>query len=211
MPDINSSGQAKSGRAKSGRAQKDAGTTRDAAVRAALALAARDGWNEVTLQAVATEAGIPVAALHDAFADRFDLLAGLGRMVDRAVLARAGAADSALSPRDRLFDLLMERFDVLNEYRDGVTAILDAMKFDPKTIILSMPHLARSMGWMLEAANISTAGWQGGARILGLTTVYLMTARHWASDESEDLSATMAALDKNLGRAEQWAGAFRLD
>ena len=37
----------------------------------------------------------------------------------------------------------------------------------------------------------------------GLIAVWLWTLRAWERDESADLSATMAALDTALGRAEQ--------
>ncbi len=125
-------------------------------------------------------------------------------MVDRCMLAHAGKDDSG-SPRDRLFDLIMERFDILNEDREGLVAVLDGLKTDPKQLVLSLPHLGRSMSWILEAAGVSTFGWQGGLRIIGLTGLYLKTLRHWMDDESEDMSVTMAALDKNLERAERLA------
>ncbi len=180
---------------------------RHRAVKAMLALAARDGWPAVTLQAVADEAGLSLAELHDLVEDRLDLLTSYGRMIDRKVLESV-SSDESLSPRDRLFDLMMERFDVLNQDREAVASILRDLTLDPKSALFTLPHLGRSMGWMLEAAGIGTSGWQGGLKILGLTAVYLETLRHWKTDISEDMSVTMAALDKNLGRAEQWAGRF---
>lgn len=62
---------------------------------------------------------------------------------------------------------------------------------------------------MLEAAGVSTQGLWGEARVRGLVAVWLWTVRAWRSDETEDLSATMAALDVALRRAEQaaeWLG-----
>ncbi len=191
------------------RKQKNPLPARDRAVRAMLKLAGQQGWRGVTLEAVAHESGLSLAELHDHFEDRFDLLAAYGRIIDRKVFEQT-TSDSTLSPRDRLFDLLMERFDVLNADRDGVTAILRDLTFDPKTALLTLPHLGRSMSWMLEAAGIATFGWQGALRILGLTAAYLETLRHWRDDLSEDMSVTMAALDKNLGRIESLAGKLNL-
>jgi AcrR family transcriptional regulator len=185
----------------------DPAPLKDRAVKAALAIAARDGWHGVTFQAIAGETGAGLAELHDLFEDRFDILAAYGRMIDRRMLAQAGQGSDA-SPRDALFDLIMERFDILNEDRAGVTAVLDGLKTDPKQIILSLPHLGRSMSWMLEAAGVPTSGWQGAARVVGLTGLYIKTLRQWIDDESEDMSSTMAALDKNLERAERWAQRF---
>lgn len=180
---------------------------KDRAVKAGLAIAAREGWNGVTFRSIAEETGAGLADLHDVFDDRFDLLSAYGRMVDRRMLEHMGKEHGG-SPRDRLFDLVMERFDILNEDREGLVAVLHGLKTDPKQLVLSLPHLGRSMSWILEAAGISTFGWQGAVRIAGMTGLYLKTLHCWMDDESEDMSATMAALDKNLERAERWAQRF---
>ena len=66
------------------------------------------------------------------------------------------------------------------------------------------------MSWMLEAAGIETAGIKGAVKVIGLTGIYLKTLRVWCDDESPDMGKTMAALDKNLGQAEEWAGRLAL-
>lgn len=177
---------------------------RDSAIEAALALAAERGWAAVGMQDIATRSGQTMGELRELFADRYDILAAYGRRVDRRVLDAVGTADDGASPRDRLFDLLMERFDVLNEDRDGICAIIDALCPDPKQALLGLPHLCRSMGWMLEGAGLDIAGWRGMARVVGLTGVYVRTARVWRTDDSADMAKTMAALDKYLERAEIW-------
>lgn len=176
---------------------------REKAIKAALALAARDGWGQVTLQAVARHAKISLARLHEHFEERGDILVAYERMIDQRVLENVGEIDDATPPRESLFDIIMERFDALNEDRDALIAILDHVKCDPRQMALGMPHLAHSMGWMLEAAHIDTTGLRGAAHIIGLTGVYLATLKTWREDESPDMSKTMAALDRNLGRAEQ--------
>ena len=65
------------------------------------------------------------------------------------------------------------------------------------------------MRWMLEAAGIPARGVRGELRVKGLVAVWLWTIRAWRADDTEDLSATMAALDTALRRAEQaaeWLG-----
>jgi ubiquinone biosynthesis protein COQ9 len=63
----------------------------------------------------------------------------------------------------------------------------------------------RSMGWMLEGAGVSAAGPFGRLRAKGLLAVWLWTLRAWRRDSSDDLAATMAALDKALTQAGQVA------
>lgn len=185
--------------------QKKAPDIREKAMKAALTLAARDGWTNVGLQDIARHAKISLPALHELFEDRNDILTAYARMVDRKVLENIGEIDKDASHRESLFDILMERFDILNEDRDALISILESFKCDPKQMIIGLPYLGRSMSWMLEAAHIDTSGIKGAAHIMALTTVYLITLKTWVEDDSPDMSKTMAALDRNLGRAEQVA------
>lgn len=190
------------------RQQKD---TKVKIIEAALNLAAERGWAHVTLADIATRANkLSLAALHEHFEDKADILAGFSRMVDNRVLVGLGEADPAASPRDRLFDILMERFDILNEYRPGLVSVLDSFKSDPKQLVIGLPHVCKSMSWMLEAAGMDTLGLRGAARLAGLSGIYIKNLRVWAGDESADLAKTMAALDKDLGRAEGLANSIGL-
>jgi len=171
----------------------------------ALSLSEQQGWEQVTLADVAREAGLSLPELFDVVEDKTDILVLLGRIIDRRVLEVIGEPDAEISARDQLFDILMERYEILNDYRAGLIPILESFKFDPKQAVISCPHLCRSMTWMLEAAGIETHGLRGALKIIGLTGVYIKTLRIWKSDESADLAKVMAALDKDLGRAEQFA------
>lgn len=171
---------------------------------AALQIAAESGWEDTTFRAISERSGIPLAGIYDEFEDKSQLLAEFERRLNRKVLANM-ADKGAGSPRERLFDLLMERFDLMNEHRAGVIAILRSFRFDPKQIIIGAPHLAASMNWMLEAAGVDTSGLRGAAKVAGLTAIYTKVLRDWAKDESPDMSATMASLDRALDRAERTA------
>lgn len=184
--------------------QKPVLPLRDHAIQAALDLAAAIGWDRVTMNDIAESCGYSLADLCDMFEDRAAILAAYGRRIDRAVLDRVHV-DPAASERDRLFDVLMERFDVLNENRAGLLAILSGLRADPRQAVTGLPHLGRSMTWMLEAANIDTIGPRGAATAVGLLGVYLYAVKAWIKDESPDMAKTMAALDKALDRAEKLA------
>lgn len=177
--------------------------TKEDLVNAALNLAAERGWSLTSLSDIAEEAGVSLGDLRESFEDRSDVLVAYGRMIDQKVLKNIGAPDFSMSERDRLFEILMERFDVVNENREAVLSILQSFKGDPKQAVISLPHLAKSMAWMLEAASIDTTGYKGALRVAGLKLLYLNVLRTWMDDESEDMSKTMSALDKNLNRAEQ--------
>ncbi len=178
-------------------------------VSSALALAVEQGWQYVTLQDIATRSGVSLTDLYDCVDHRDDILVLLGRMIDKKVLENVHYSDDdTTSARERVFDILMDRYDILNDHREGIIAILDSFMCDPKQVIISMPHLCRSMSWMLETSGIETSGIKGAIKVTGMTGIYLKVLRTWKSDESKDLSKTMAALDKSLDRAEGIANSF---
>lgn len=171
---------------------------------AALALAGRQGWRRTTLRAIADEAGLP---LHEAYAlhrSRQSILGALGRRIDQQVLAGVEGEGEAPS-RDRLFDVLMRRFEILQSYRPGLRSILRDSFGDPAAL-LSLPGLLRSMGWMLEAAGGSTVGWRGRIRANLVAGIYLAAMREFLEDDTPDLARTMAALDRRLRHAGSWLG-----
>jgi hypothetical protein len=177
----------------------------DALITGAFTIAARDGWHAVSVIAAAREAALPLDRARKNFAGRDAILMRFGKRADEAALADAPATGAA---RERIFDLLMRRFDALQTQRQGVLALLKSLPSEPGTALLLTAATARSMGWMLQAAGIPTTGLTGQLAINGLLGVWLYTLRAWKSDDTADLSKTMAALDKALSRAEQAAGWF---
>lgn len=185
-------------------------TLKDRAIDAALDLAARMPWDAITMTDIADKTHTSLAELSDIFDDKTDILIAYGRMIDKKVLAIHVNPDPSSPERDRLFEILMERFDILNDNRAAVISILKSFTLDPKQAVIGLPHLGRSMAWMLEAAGIDTNGIKGAVKVTGLTAVYLNTLYHWMKDDSGDLPKTMAALDCGLSRAEQLANSFML-
>lgn len=174
-------------------------------IKAALGLARFKGWENTSLGDIAAQAGITLATLHEHFDERSDILAAYSRMIDKRLLENDQTQNPESAPaHDRLFDIFMDRFDMLNEDRDALCAILGSFPKDPKQALISLPHLTRSMNWMMEAASLNTNGIKGAAKLTVLTLVYIKTLWVWTNDESPDLAKTMAALDQNLERTERW-------
>lgn len=165
------------------------------------------GWREATIAGAARSAGLDLATARARVPAKTVALIRLGRMLDAAALAALPPGPSAASPRDRLFDLVMARFDALQAHRTGVLALMEAMRADPPLAALLWVATLRSMRWLLEAAEQPTGGFGGVLRIHGLGAVWAYGLRAWKGDESADLSATMAAVDRALDRASRVAGA----
>lgn len=177
----------------------------DKIVTAALDLAARLGWRHVSLAEVAQEAGVGLAELYHQYPSKDAILAGFSRAIDEAVLAGAQPPSEEESVKDRLFDLLMRRFDALKPYKSGLAAVMRDGAGGPVEMLCSGARLYRAMAWTLEAAGVSSAGIAGDIKTKGLMAVFLSALRVWLRDDTEDQSRTMAALDRSLARAESLA------
>ena len=161
------------------------------------------GWARLSIATAARAAGIPLDLAQRRLPDRCSLLRRFGALADAFALKDAPAEGAV---RDRLFDLVMRRIDFLQMHRAGVIALLRAVPFDPPAAMLLAAGSLRSMSWLLGGAGISTGGPEFGLRAAGMLAVWGWTVRAWERDDSQDMAATMAALDVALGRAEQAAG-----
>jgi len=169
---------------------------------AALALAARQGWQRTSFREIAAAAALPLHEVHRLYPSKMAVLDGFRRRIDRAALAGA-VNGSGEAPRDRLFDVLMCRFEALRPHKAALRTILRDSLADPLMLLGAKP-LLQSMIWMLEGAGISAAGWRGYVRASVLAALYLFVFRVFLEDDSADLTATMAALDRRLRRAESF-------
>ncbi len=174
-----------------------------ALIAAAFDQAALTGWRNLSIVEAARAAGLPLDRARARFPGPGVVLLRFGRLADQAALAEIPSEPLA---RDRLFDLLMRRFDVLQQHRAGMVALLQALPTLPPLALALSAATARSMGWMLEAAGVSAQGLAGRLRVTGLVGVWLYALRAWKDDASADLSGTMAALDKALDQAERFSG-----
>jgi ubiquinone biosynthesis protein COQ9 len=173
-----------------------------ALVTAAFRLAGDHGWRTMNVVAAAREAGLSLVEARERFPSRAAILLRFGRLADQAALIDAATEGTV---RDRLFDLLMRRFDLMQTHRAGVKALLRFLPIHPPVALLLTCATKRSMRWMLQAAGLPATGSRGAIQVRGLLAVWLWGVRAWERDDSDDLSGTMAAVDTALKRAEQIA------
>jgi AcrR family transcriptional regulator len=182
---------------------------RDAALDAFLLLVAEKGYGAVTLRDVARQAGLGFADLYALYRDKPALLAGFMARVDGEVAAGTPSTDDPEeTARDRLFDVMMRRYDSLKQYRAALRSIRRALLTDPLLALSLAPALRRSMAAMLEAAGVTGDGLTGAARQTALLAIHYAVLNAFDQDDSADLSKTMSALDSRLKTAERWAQTF---
>ena len=161
------------------------------------------GWRETTLVEAARDAGLELSRVRERFSGKTAVLLRFGVEADRAVLA---AAPTEGLPREKLFDLLMSRFDQLQQHRGGILALMQSLRTDPGTAAMLWGGTLRSMRWLLDAAGVPSGGVVGALRVHGLAAVWAYALRAWETDEGADLPSTMAAVDRGLDRAVQAEG-----
>jgi AcrR family transcriptional regulator len=173
---------------------------RDRAIDALMTLAAQRPWSDISLGDVAEEAGLSLAQFRDAFPSKGAVLGGFSRRVDRIVLDDTTADLAGESVKDRLFDVLMRRFDAMKPYKAALDSINAWAMRDPLALSELNRLAVNSMRFMLEAAGGSSEGPLGPVKLQGLAMAWSRVFHVWLSDESEDLAKTMAALDTELER-----------
>lgn len=181
----------------------------EAALDAFIKLVAEKGFADVALRDVAEAAGLSLAELYRIYPDKVALVAAFLAKIDAEVLAGTPTrSDPEETARDRLFDAMMRRYDVMRPYRGALAAIRRAGMRDPMLALAIGPALRRSMAAMLEAASVPSDGLTGALRQNGLLAIHVAVSRVYDKDETADLSKTMAALDSRLKMAERWAQLF---
>jgi len=176
---------------------------RQAIVDALMDLAARRPWREIEINDVAQAAHVSLAEFRDLFPSKGAVLGALSRRIDRQVL-EGTTEDLAGEPaRERVFDVMMRRFDALALYKEALRRIFRDLQYDPLSLAALNQVSLNSMRFMLAAAGIGTEGPLGGLKLQGAVLVYSNTMRTWFEDDDPTLARTMARLDRELRRSER--------
>ncbi|MEX1060736.1 MAG: TetR/AcrR family transcriptional regulator [Methyloceanibacter sp.] len=176
---------------------------RSKAVRAALDLAKERNWGDISLSDIAHAANLSLADLRHEFSCKTDIIRAFQSEVDAEVLARARPAGEAQSPRDRLFDLVMTRFELMQPYKPALKRISSYLCCRPGEAATLLCSSLASQYWMLAGAGAKLDGAGGALRVTGLAAVYGKVFQVWLDDASPSLDKTMAALDKRLTKGER--------
>lgn len=181
-------------------------TNRTRIIDTLLSLLATEPLERIGLHDIAKTAGISLADLRGEFSSVTAILAAHMKDIDRKVLS-ADTADMSEEPaRERLFDVLMRRLDAHAGHKAAIRSLMRSTLCNPPLALVMNGLAAQSMSWMMTAAGISAAGPKGALRAQALTLMYVRVLSVWANDDDPGLARTMAALDRELARAERWSG-----
>jgi AcrR family transcriptional regulator len=183
-----------------------AGTDREKIVAAFLALLSEKAIEQISLAEIASEAGVSLAQLRGEFGSAPAIYAAHVKAVDRALLAEDLSDMAEEPPRERLFDVLMRRLEIMAPHREAVRSLLRSAMRNPPLALALNGVAVRSQQWMLAAAGIDAPGPRGMMRAQGLAMLFGSVLRTWTEDDEPGLARTMAALDRALARGQRFSG-----
>jgi AcrR family transcriptional regulator len=181
-----------------------AGTDRDKIVAAFMALLAEKRFEEIGFGEIAERSGLTLAKCRAEFGSTLSIYAAHVKELDRKVLAGASSDMAEEPPRERLFDVLMRRIEVMSPYREATRSLLRSVSCNPGLALALNGLAVRSQHWMLTAAEIDAAGPRGAIRAQGLAALFAQVLRTWVDDDADN-ARTMAALDRALARGQRWS------
>lgn len=182
----------------------------EAFLKASMNMAAENGWSSVTPAGVAQRMGLDQNDIPSHIQTSHDILLAFEKHISAQVRENTGDFFADETIKDRLFDILMERFEIMTPYKIGLKSVFKGLIFNPKEAFLSKRPFRAMIKDMFEIAGGEITCPKGELKLIGLSLVYLKTAHVWFDDETEDMSLTMAELDKNLTLGEQFANTLKL-
>lgn len=176
---------------------------KDKIINATLQLAAVVGWTDLKLSSIAAETKVTLSDISSEFASKADILDAFMARTDAQLLARLDEEEESEElPRDRLFDVLMHRFELLEPYKPALRAISKDLRWNPQDWAVAGNASLRSQGWILAGAGIEESGFQHLIKRGGLAYIYGRVFQIWLEEGDAGLSKTMAELDRRLRQGE---------
>ncbi|MFY9287636.1 MAG: TetR family transcriptional regulator [Alphaproteobacteria bacterium] len=166
--------------------------------KAALQLLAKNSWQALTLEQIAKAAKVSTQKIKKTFSHKNDLLPAFIRYMDQETASHISKPSLRAPPHDRLFDVLMTRFEILQKHRTAILKLADEVKRDPSLLRLTLPTEIKAMQKVLHLAGLHEEGPQELIATTGLLALYGIVLCTWQNDQTHDLSKTMATLDRHL-------------
>ena len=103
-----------------------------------------------------------------------------------------------------LFEVLMARLDILNNYRNSVKNLINHFISYPYESIKFIPIFLESIIQIATFSNIKINGVAGIPKIKIIFFLFFLILYSWKNDETESLEKTMTNLDKYLTYIEKF-------
>ena len=165
---------------------------------------AKDGWIKFSLLQFSKTQKISTKDLKIFFRNKDHILERFSKMIDFKVESNIDIEEmKSTSKKDNLFELIMLRLEVMQTYKVALRNILSSAKEQPIILKKLSKNIINSLDFYLELSLYYDDTPVDFLKKNAIFIVYSLTFRVWLNDESDDLSKTMAELDKFLSMADK--------
>ena len=128
-------------------------------IAATLNLAKSNSWKNISMKIISEEAKIPLSEIIKILPTKTAILIEFNRLVDKRLSENNHNNEETANSRDLLFELLMERFDILNENKEALVNIMKSIaKESPVTGIIGIISSLQSINKIMEICAIPNRG-----------------------------------------------------
>ena len=163
-----------------------------------LKILSKKSWNYLSISEVKQKSKIKI--FDNEIKNKHVLLRNINAYFDHVLSLDVGGIEQS-NRKDMIFEVMMMRFDILQNNRKALHSIFNSFKNKPQELIFLLPYLLNSMILMANYANISVRGLRGQLLLKGILIIYCSTFLIWLQDDSASLDKTMTSLDSNLDKA----------
>ena len=161
-----------------------------------LKLLENSSWEKITLLKVLEK------QKDKSIKNKNDLLININRYFDFILKQNLVKLEKSTA-KDMLFEVLMARLDILNQYRGSIKNLLKYFSSNPHKFVKLLPSFGDSIILISSLSNIDVSGVKGIAKIKAIFLLYVIIIYTWNKDETESLEKTMTTLDKYLNNLEK--------
>ena len=168
------------------------------------------GWENFNFNEFSREYKIPIVKIRHFFVNKNQIIIKFSKMIDFYVEQKISADDINMSSiKDNLFELIMLRFEEMEDYKISLRIITQSLANNPLLLSRVSKNILNSLDFYLELSQ----GYDRSSLDLFkkniLFLVYSYCFNVWLNDSTPDLSSTMAELDKLLSMAENFSKKFK--
>ena len=163
-------------------------------------------YERISLRSIAEAAKVPLTKLVMHGATRADLLEAFVDRVDAIVLDGDDPSMMEEPPRERLFDVMMRRYDALLPHKLALIQLERDARRDPTLAAQVLRLSGKSLQRMAASVGVDTDGPRGVIVMAGLASIHARVLRTWLKESDEGQAKTMAELDRLLREAEKRIG-----
>ena len=172
-------------------------------ISATLKLAEARRWQDISIENIAEAAKVKLNIVNKEFSSKLMILDAFNRQLDRQMAKDFSDIEITGSIREKLFEILMYRFDTLDKYKKALKSIYKGtVPFDPLASTFGLKNLNKSMEVALNITGTPTRTPIGCIKTKFLLIIFIRSFITWLEDDSPDMAKTMSKLDDGLAKAE---------